>query len=162
MVSKKFNDNKKRYGLQTIDNKISSVLKPLLNNSKKEFIMINNLVKNWSQIVGKKSAKFCTPKIVNLDKKTNGLKLTIAVYNPATGFFLEQNSEIIIERIAILYGFKTINKIIIKQEPKEINFTETEKTLTIELNNKIDKSLENIENKELSATLKKLAKEIFN
>ncbi len=162
MVSKKFNDNKKRYGLQTIDNKISSVLKPLLNNSKKEFIMINNLVKNWSQIVGKKSAKFCTPKIVNLDKKTNGLKLTIAVYNPATGFFLEQNSEIIIERIAILYGFKTINKIIIKQEPKEINFTETEKTLTVELNNKIDKSLENIENKELSATLKKLAKEIFN
>jgi hypothetical protein len=162
MVSKKFNDNKKRYGLQTIDNKISSVLKPLLNNSKKEFIMINNLVKNWSQIVGEKSAKFCTPKIVNLDKKTNGLKLTIAVYNPATGFFLEQNSEIIIERIAILYGFKTINKIIIKQEPKEINFTETEKTLTVELNNKIDKSLENIENKELSATLKKLAKEIFN
>jgi hypothetical protein len=162
MVSKKFNDNKKRYGLQTIDNKISSVLKPLLNNSKKEFIMINNLVKNWSQIVGEKSAKFCTPKIVNLDKKTNGLKLTIAVYNPATGFFLEQNSEIIIERIAILYGFKTINKIIIKQEPKEINITETEKTLPIELNNKIDKSLENIENKELSATLKKLAKEIFN
>ena len=156
------NKNQRKYGLQTIDNKISSLLKPILNNSKKEFVLINNLVKNWQQIVGEKSAKFCSPKMVSFDKKNNGLKLTIAVFNPATGFFLEQNSEIIIERIAILYGFKTINKIIIKQEPKEINLVEPEKKLPHELNNKIDKTLESIENKDLSATLKKLANEIFN
>lgn len=156
------NKNQRKYGLQTIDNKISSLLKPILNNSKKEYVLINNLVKNWSQIVGEKSAKFCSPKIVNLDKKNHGLKLTIAVFNPATGFFLEQNSEIIIERIAMLYGFKTINKIIIKQEPKEINFNDTAKILPPELNKKIDKTLESIENKDLSATLKNLASEIFN
>jgi len=162
MTPKNTNINQRKYGLQTIDNKISSLLKPILNNSKKEYILINNLVKNWSQIVGEKSAKFCMPKIINHDKKNNALKLTIAVFNPATGFFLEQNSEIIIERIAMLYGFKTINKIIIKQEPKEINLPENQKKLPIEIDNKIEKKLKNIENKELSTTLKNLANEIFN
>ena len=162
MTPKNSNNKQQKFGLQTIDNKISSLLKPILNNSKKEYILINNLVKNWSQIVGEKSAKFCMPKIVNHDKKTSGLKLTIAVFNPSTGFFLEQNSEIIIERIAMLYGFKTINKIIIKQEPKEINLPENQKKLPIEIDNKIEKKLKNIENKELSTTLKNLANEIFN
>jgi len=162
MTPKNSNNKQQKFGLQTIDNKISSLLKPILNNSKKEYILINNLVKNWSQIVGEKSAKFCMPKIVNHDKKTSGLKLTIAVFNPSTGFFLEQNSEIIIERIAMLYGFKAVNKIIIKQEPKEINFADNAKILSPEINKKIDNILDCIANKDLSATLKNLATEIFN
>lgn len=151
----------KRYGLQTIDEKVSNLLSPIFNSSKKEFIIINNLVKNWPQIVGEKYAKFCSPKMVSFDKKNHNIKLTIAVFNSATGFFIENNSEIIIERIATKYGFKSVKKIIIKQEPKEINLNLSSKKLSQELSNKIDKKLENIENKELSATLKKLAEEIY-
>jgi len=151
----------KRYGLQTIDEKVSNLLSPIFNGSKKEFIIINNLVKNWAQIIGEKYAKFCSPKMVNFDKKHQNIRLTIAVFNSATGFFIENNSEIIIERIATKYGFKSINKIIIKQEPKEIDLDLSSKKLPKELNYKIDKKLENIENKELSATLKKLAEEIY-
>jgi hypothetical protein len=35
-------------------------------------------------------------------------------------FFLEHNTNLILERIALLYGFKAVGKIIIKQEPKNV------------------------------------------
>jgi hypothetical protein len=89
--------------------------------SKKNFILINNLTKNWSEIVGKKYEKLCYPQSVKFDKEGKSASLTIAVHNPAVGFFLDNNSEIITERIAVLYGFKSINKIIIKQDPKNIS-----------------------------------------
>lgn len=160
-------NQRKFYGLQTIDEKMNQLLKPIFQGSKREFILINNLVKNWSQIVGNKNAKFCAPHSINFEKNKSTAKLTIAVFNSAIGFFIENNSEIIIERIATLYGFKSISKIIIKQEPKNIDSSNNKNSENIKfildekINEKISQQLESIENKELSATLQKLAQEIF-
>ena len=75
---------------------------------------------------------------------------------------LENNSEIIIERIATLYGFKSIAKIIIKQEPRSIGNDLPDKKITDKDTEKmVNSTLQNIENKELEATLKKLAEDIF-
>jgi hypothetical protein len=156
------NFKKRSFGLQTIEEKMSHLLKPIFQGSKKEFILINNLVKNWAQIVGPKYAKFCAPKMVNFEKNKTGAKLTISVFNSSVGFFLENNSDIIIERIATLYGFKSINRIIIKQEPKNIEIEPLDKKIIDKnIEKMVDSTLENIENKELEATLKKLAEDIF-
>lgn len=153
----------KSYGLQPIEQKLSDFLKPLFQGSKKEFVMINNLVKNWETVIGKKYAEFCYPKSINFAKDKNSAgKLTIAVYNSAIGFFLENNSELIIERIARFYGFKSISKIIIKQEPKIIKQTQnTEIKLSASEENFLHKSITKIEDADLAATLQKLGRDIL-
>lgn len=112
---------KQIHGMQSLEQHLGNVLKPIFSGSKKEFILINNLVKNWPEIIGKKYEKFCYPKSVQIAKdKSVQSKLTIAVHNSAAGFFIENNQEIILEKIAALYGFKALGKIIVKQEPKKI------------------------------------------
>jgi len=158
-MSKKIN-----YGLQTIDQKLTGLLKPLFAGSKKEFVIINNLVKNWEEIVGKKYAKLCYPKTINFSQNTHEkqrqAKLTIAVYNSAVGFFLENNSEFLLEKIALLYGFKAVHKIIIKQEPQKLEAAEIETKLSTQEEQKLQESLKNIEDQDLAATLMKLGREI--
>ncbi len=151
------------YKLQSIEQKLSDLLKPIFQGSKKEFILINNLVKNWEELIGKKYVEFCYPKSVSFTKeKSAGGKLTIAVYNSAVGFFLENNSELIIERIAQFYGYKSISRIIIKQEPKNTNST---KFAEIKLSENEEKNLRektsNIADFDLAQTLQKLGREIL-
>lgn len=155
--------SKTSFGLQALDQKIGNLLKPLFQGSKKEFILINNLVKNWEDLVGKKYANFCYPKSINFakDKSGNG-KLTIAVYNSAVGFFIENNAELIIERIATFYGFKAIAKIIIKQEPKIINQPQNKEIkLSANQENILQQQLKDISDPDLAATLQKLGREIL-
>lgn len=156
--------SKKYFGLQPIEQKLSDLLKPIFSGSKKEFILINNLVKNWQEIVGKKYAEFSYPKSVSFNKdKSSGAKLIIAVHNSAVGFFLENNAEIILERIAGFYGFKSITRISIKQEPKNI---EAKITAPAKLAAKEEKFLAEkigkISDQDLAETLQKLGREIFN
>ncbi|MFM7557772.1 MAG: DciA family protein [Alphaproteobacteria bacterium] len=153
---------RKFYGMQTIDEKLNHLLKPIFQGSKKEFILINNLVKNWHDIIGAKYAKFCEPKLVNINHKNHEAKLTIAVFNPAIGFYIEQNQALIIERIARLYGFKAVSKIIIKQEPKLLESQKPEKKISDPaLQEKITNTISSIENPELKTVLDQLANDIF-
>lgn len=151
------------YGPQSIDQKLAGLLKPLFQGSKKEFILINNLVKNWQEIIGKKYSEFCYPKSINLGKEKGATgKLTVGVYNSAVGFFLENNSELIIERIACFYGYKAISKIIIKQEPRIINVDKV-KEIVLPQNQEdfLQERIAEIEDQDLAATLRQLGKEIF-
>jgi hypothetical protein len=155
--------SRKSFGLQSIEYKLSDLLKPIFSGSKKEFILINNLVKNWQEIVGKKYAEFSYPKSVSFNKdKSSGAKLIIAVHNSAVGFFLENNAEIILERIAGFYGFKSITKITIKQEPKNI---EAKITAPAKLAAKEEKFLteriSKISDQDLAETLQNLGREIL-
>ena len=150
------------YGLQSIDQKLGNLLKPLFQGSKKEFVMINNLAKNWEEIIGKKYAAFCYPKSVNFNKDKSGARLTIAVYNPAVGFFLDNNSEIILERIAVSYGFKSINKIIIKQEPKQLEGrSKTEIKLPKSEEENLQQKIKDVADPELARVLAELGREVF-
>lgn len=150
------------FGFQLLEQKIGRLLKPLIANSKfskKEILIINNLVKNWEKIVGEKYSTISYPKIVNLSKKNGQIgetKLTIAVFNSAAAFALKNNAELILERIAMLYGYKVINKIIIKQEPKDIDYTEKSVILSHDQEEELQKKFQNIENQELATVLKKI------
>ncbi len=152
---------RKSYGLQTIDDKMTALLKPIFQGSKKEFILINNLTKNWPEIIGKTYAKFCYVKSVRFDRE-NKASLTIAVHNPATGFFIDNSSELIIERIATLYGFKSIHRIIVKQEPKDVdNKAEIDFKLDDKKESFLQQKTKDIENQELLETLQILGREII-
>jgi len=154
------------FGLQPLEQKFADLLKPLFAGSKKEFILINNLTKNWSDVIGKKYEKLCYPQSIKFGTKSLGAEktatLTIAVYNSAVGFFLESNSEIILERIAVLYGFKSVAKINIKQEPKNIdNNKVTEIKLPDAQEKNLQEKIEKISDQNLAETLQKLGREIF-
>ncbi len=152
----------KSYGLQSIDQKISNLLKPIFAGSKKEFIIINNLVKNWHEIIGKKYADFCYPKFINFDKSQKSAKLTIAVYNSSVGFYLENSSEFLLEKIATLYGYKAITKIIIKQEPKQLNNKIREEIkLPKEQQEKLNAQIKDVTDPDLADILEKLGKDIL-
>ncbi len=150
------------FGAKSIENSLSHLLNPIFRKNKKDFLIINNLSKNWHDIVGEKYAKFCKPKIIKNSNKQNSKNLIVIAYNPAIGFFLENNSGLIIDKISTLYGFKVIDKIIIKQEPQQL---ETERKTEIKLEKKQEDFLQEIlakcDNQELSQTLLKLGKEIF-
>lgn len=159
-------DNK-IYGLQSLDQKLTSLLKPMFQGNKKEFLIINNLVKNWEEIIGKKYSKFCYPKSINFSKNSRDnfsqAKLTIAVYNSSVGFFLENSSEFLLEKIAALYGFKAVHKIIIKQEPQPLEsiLDEDAKLSQIEEKN-LQEKIKNITDPELAKTLARLGREILS
>lgn len=154
--------SKKYYGPQSIDQKLNNLLAPIFSGSKKEFIIINNLVKNWSEIIGAKYSKLCYAKAVSFDKTQKTAKLTIAVHNAAVGFFLENSSEIILERIATFYGYKAITKIIIKQEPKNIKSADTSEIKLPQAEEKfLADKISGIADQELAATLQRLGREIL-
>lgn len=155
--------SKKYFGPQSIENRLSELLKPIFQSSKKEFILINNLVRNWEEIAGKKYAAMCYPKSVSINKdKLSGGKLTIAVYNSAVGFFLENNSELLTERIAKLYGHKAISNIIIKQEPKITKVAVTTETKLPEHEEKnLQEKIAKVSDADLAETLQKLGRDIL-
>ncbi|MFT6332627.1 MAG: hypothetical protein ACJAW3_000969, partial [Lentimonas sp.] len=45
-------NNSNNYGFRPLENKISQILKPILAKKKDNFLVINNLYKNWQKIVG--------------------------------------------------------------------------------------------------------------
>lgn len=154
--------NRTSFGLQPLEQKFSDLLRPLFVGSKKEFLLINNLTKNWVELVGKKYEKLCYLQSVKFTKAEKTATLTIGVYNPAVGFFLENNSEVIIERIATLYGFKSVSKIIIKQDPKNVTL---DKSSEIRISQAQEENLQEktakISDKNLVEVLQKLGKEIL-
>jgi hypothetical protein len=154
--------NKRSTYARSIEENLNLVLQPLFSGSKKEFILINNLVKNWSQIIGKKYAKFCAPKMVSFSKDHKTAKLTIIAYNSAIAFFIENNCELILETIASLYGFKTINKIIIKQQPQIIKNIDEENIILPELKEKyLQEKLSSFSDADLASSLANLGRHII-
>ena len=157
-----FDPQRKKSYPKSIEENINQVLQPLFSGSKKEFILINNLVKNWSQIIGKKYARFCSPKMVSFSKDHKSAKLTIIAYNSAIAFFIENNCELIIETIASLYGYKTINKIIVKQQPLNIkNLNEQKIILNPNQEEYLQKKLNGFEDDSLSQTIANLGRDII-
>lgn len=159
---------KRRFGNSHIEDSITNLLKPLYKKDKKNFIIINNLIKNWEKIVGKRFVKFCQAKTISFDKfskdgEKKQAKLTIAAFNSATGFFLKNNSDIIIDRISQLYGYQAISKIIIKQEAKEVKIKDAqEPELNLKQQQTLDSKIEDVKNESLKQTLSKLGADIMS
>ena len=146
---------KKLYGPSSIEDHLSLFLKPVIKQNKKEFSLLTALVKNWQSIIGDKYHKLCYPKSVSSSREGN-VSLTIGAYNPAIGFFLKNNSPLILERIASFYGYKMVNKINIKQEPQDIENNQNQIKLTDKQEKYLKKQIANIEDQNLAESLSKL------
>ena len=152
----------KRSGINSLENSLNAILKPIFSSTKKEFVIINNLIKNWPEIIGKKYSKFCYPQLVNFNKDHKSAKLTIVAYNSAISFFIENNSELILERIASLYGFKTINKITVKQQPKNIKINQDFIKLSSSDEQIIQNKIQKITDQSLAQTIADLGRDIIH
>jgi hypothetical protein len=157
-------NNPDSYGFKPLENKISQILKPILAKKKDNFLVINNLYKNWQKIVGQQCFKFCFPKKITFEKnkKTNGV-LTIGAGNSSVSFYLEANSNQIIQNIASYYGYKIVDKIRIIQEPTIVEEEKEEKLEEIspEKQEFIDQSTIIIKDEGLKSVLQRLGKSIL-
>lgn len=149
-------------GTNSLENSLNAILKPIFSSTKKEFVIINNLIKNWPEIIGKKYSKFCHPQLVNFNKDHKSAKLTVVAYNSAISFFIENNSELILERIASLYGFKTINKITVKQQPKNIKINQDFIKLSASDEQIIQNKIQKIADQSLAQTIADLGRDIIH
>jgi len=153
---------KKYQGFVQVEEKISNILKPILGRKKSNFVVISALNKSWINIIGEKFHQFCAPKDITFPKnqKNNGT-LIIKAYNSATAFYLEINSNQIIERIAVYYGYKVISEIKIHQEPKDIKFSKIEDKINPDQQLLIDQSISQINDPELKLILSKLGQQVL-
>lgn len=157
--------SRRRYGVSHIENSMINLLKPLHKKDKKNFLIIGNIIKNWQRVVGKKYSTLCYPKSISFDKynkNSKRAKLIINVYNPAVGFFLQNNSDLILDRIAQLYGYKAIHKITIKQEAKEVFLKEEKPELTEKQTTQLSGQLEDVKNSDLHDILSRLGADIIS
>ncbi|MFT6106762.1 MAG: hypothetical protein ACJA0S_000438 [Rickettsiales bacterium] len=157
-------NNSNSYGFKTLENKISQILKPILTKKKDNFLVINNLYKNWQKIVGEQCFKHCFPKKITFEKgkKINGV-LTIGAGNSAVSFYLEANSNQIIQSIASYYGYKIVGKIRIIQEPTISDQLDDKiiKAVSKESQDLINESTKIIKDEELKSVLQRLGKSIL-
>lgn len=150
------------YGLTPIRGPIQKILKPVLNKKKDYFLLINNLHKNWPNIVGERFYQLSIAKKIKFDKK-NSATLYITSHSPAVAYYLEANSSQIIEKIASLYGYKIIKEIRIIQELKNINHPTpiAENKISQESEDLINNSISNIKDEGLKSILQQLGKSIL-
>ena len=156
----------KHQGFTNIGKQISNIIKPIVKKKGAGFIIVNNLQQNWSTIIGDKYYQFSSPyKIVFPPKQKIYGTLYVEAYNPAIAFFIEANVNQIIEKIACYYGYKIINKIIIKQQVKNIKLPDEDKSeakISKEQHDFIKNSLLEIKDADLQSSLYKLGKAIFS
>lgn len=156
---------KPKHHLEPISAKISQILKPIFLKKKDNFVVVNNLQKNWQKIVGEQCFQFCSIKKIQFEKnKKAGASLYIRAYNSAVAFYLEANSNQIIQNIASYYGYKIVAQIKIIQEPKNIDLVKEvvkASKISVEQQKIIEDSTDKINDKELKLVLQNLGKVIF-
>ena len=165
MIIKMRQNNLQNIGFKPLEKNISQILKPIFTKKKDNFLVINNLNKNWQKVIGEKCWQFCWPKKIKFEKnkKSDGI-LTIGVNNSAAAFYLEASTNQIIENIASYYGYKIVTEIRIVQEPRilgENKSIEIHRNISQESQNIIAKSTSQIKDLELKEILQKLGKSIL-
>jgi len=151
------------FGFVPLEKSVGQILKPVFAKKKDNFLVINNLNKNWQQIVGEKCWQFSSPKKIKFEKnKKSGGVLTIGASNSGVAFYLEASSNQIIQNIAAYYGYKVVGEIRIIQEPQILEATQQKISYQIspEQENFIANSTNIIEDEELKLILQKLGKSI--
>lgn len=119
---------------------------------------------NWEMIIGKEFVNYTFPLKLTSNKYCKGL-LYIEVYSSSLATRLHYMEPIIIEKIAIYFGYKLVEKLKIIQKPLPI-FEDalqlSDKNDTTISNPKLIKLLDNIEDKELKNLLFALGCSIIN
>ena len=95
--------------LSTLINKVSI---PIL---RKKGFYDSRIITSWHEIVGHEWAKYTIPVKISSDQHNNCRTLHIIAYNSGVAFEMQYAHDIIIERLAQIFGYKTIKRIKIQQ-----------------------------------------------
>ncbi|MDA7705033.1 DciA family protein [Rickettsiales bacterium] len=148
---------------KSLESNILSNINPIiLKKKKKNFNILYNLRKNWQKIIGDKYFYFTSILDLKINRE-NKKTLHVAIYNPTIAFLLASQINDIIEEITIYYGYKAIDDIKFIQTPKNIELQDNLKEdVGDKYDEKLEYSLQNIEDQELKDVLLKLGREIIN
>lgn len=99
--------------MQQINKHLTTVLRNALSN---QHPILSEMLISWHQIVGTKFASATTPMkyISNTHNKRKINILYISTANSGIGMEIAYNENIIIERIAVYFGYKAVDKIQVK------------------------------------------------
>jgi hypothetical protein len=146
---------------KNLESNILSNINPIiLKKKKKNFNIIYNLRKNWKKIIGEKYYPFTAIRDLKINRENQKI-LHIEIYNSTIAFLLSSEMENIIENIKIYYGYQAIDNIKFIQKPRNIEIKKEKiGKIDSDIEEYLEQSLSNIQNRELKDILLKLGREI--
>jgi hypothetical protein len=160
-AAKNYQKPKRRFsGQQSIGSALNHITRPIF---KQRGIVDNRLFLDWPRIVGEVVAAHSMPRRITYRKDSHQQgTLMIDVFHSGLATELEYMKEIIIEKIAVFYGFQAIGDLRIMQSPKPLNaapppapFYQKESVSKVD-----DSALEGISDDSLKAALSKLGRHV--
>jgi hypothetical protein len=154
MHNKKYNNKTQNFiqGLRPFSNSIPHGLKKILKKSGYNF---NNIVDNWTKMVGKETSQACYPvKVKTSRNNINGTLILNVIHGKEIE--VEYNKSEIISKINSFFGYNCIKQIKLRTTQQEKMKTKMKKN-----SKKFFKKLEKLENIELKKSLNQLI-EAFN
>ena len=149
MHNKKYNNKTQNFiqGLRPFSNSIPHGLKKILKKSGYNF---NNIVDNWTKMVGKETSQACYPvKVKTSRNNINGTLILNVIHGKEIE--VEYNKSEIISKINSFFGYNCIKQIKLRTAQQEKMKTKIKKN-----SKKFFKKLEKLENVELKKSLNQL------
>ncbi len=152
MHNKKNNNKTSTFiqGLRPFSKSLPHGLKKLLKKGSYNF---SNIVDNWAKTVGRDLSNACYPSTVKMGKEMNSGTLILNVIH-GNELIVEYSKREIMDKINSFFGFNCIKEVKLKIVQEKKLFKKNLPLNEAKLN--YTNKLENIKNKELKNTLKKL------
>lgn len=115
MKDKNLINHRNKRGLTSFKYSAKQLLNPILKNSK--YIIIYEIIRNWENIIGTKYKDYCNLEKITLSTDKKQANILVKSYNSSTSFFLNNNSQYIIDKINSIFGYQIISKFSIKEVP---------------------------------------------
>ena len=153
MHSKSNNNKSKNFiqGLRPLSISIPRGLKTII---KKRGYNFNNIVDNWTKMVGKDISNACYPTTIKVGKDMNNGTLTLNVLH-GREIDVEYSKKIIIDKINGFFGYNYINQVKLKIISEKIPKEKTSKKNNL-MNKRFEKKLTNLQDPKLKNNLHKL------
>ncbi len=156
--------NKRIYGLRNLSLALDEITKPVFQ--KKGFTE-NKIITDWHLIVGAEIARFSFPKKIYFrGENRDGGVLHVEVWDSGIANDIMYMEPIIVEKIAKYFGYKSIDKIKILQNPSVLKKEDStiaviDKDIINQAEKHMHNKLDDIDDPELKKALESLGKSVF-
>jgi hypothetical protein len=135
------------------------ILTPIFKNPKFNFLY--TIAKNWKGIVGKKYEDYCKVEKVTLTNENRQGNVYVISYNSSVSFYLNNNKEYIIEKLNVVFGYRAVLNLFVKEIPTYVNVKKEVVKIRGD-EKKIEMIVSKIENNDLKKSLLELGVSIGN
>ena len=157
-MHRKYNNKSSNFiqGLRPFSSSIPKTLKKYL---KKGGYNYSNIVDNWTQIVSKKISDSCYPITIKMSKEMKNGTLVLNVIH-GKELEIEYEKEQIKDKINSFFGYRCIDKIILKIVEEKFN-KQKRQLIKIKDLSKLNKKINEVTNNQLKSALNNFL-EVFN